>query len=446
MPQTQPSPPAGEHEGTQTQHHGSVPARGAAGRRVLARTAEPEWSQSPGMFFALGRYLNTCSAAPRGLQAAPGKGQSWRHHPCSAREAQLGFQQAWGQTMADLLPRHFLRPSNKCGFVCFVFKEPGSSLWWGAQQSGSRRVMIPHQVELGCAGHWRPSPGCTEIPHSVTKTAVYSSCRGAAAHRTRVHRPALSLHAGRVCPALSLAAGKPRAAQILPSRGCREDGGVPGCRCLLAPTLQAVPAPGEAVPVVSVVWLGRAAAGPSGCQPAWGGHAGHSPARAPHQEPVGTETVLSHLPTTPAPSQLQQQPLTIPPVLPPPPSAPASSCHPEAWPVPGSLWLCRGAAVGQKLLLVRVPGCCVPPGSPLQAGAGSRSTYHDGGQAGERVGAAQGGDADSLQHTAVREGRGEGRRTGERGAGPGSTVQERGARTMAGLEVRLRNLVTSVST
>lgn len=77
-------------------------------------------------------------------------------------------------------------------------------------------------------GHWRPSPGCTEIPHSVTKTAVYSSCRGAAAHRTRVHRPALSLHAGRVCPALSLAAGKPRAAQILPSRGCREDGGCQG--------------------------------------------------------------------------------------------------------------------------------------------------------------------------------------------------------------------------
>lgn len=143
---------------------------------MLARTAEPEQRQSPGMLFALGRCLNACTAAPRGLRAAPGKGQSC----CSPLEleappslctrgpawlpAGLGADYGRPAPQAD-----FLRPSNKCGFVCFVFKEHASFLWWGAQESGSRRMMIPHQEELGCAGKGKGTGGpARAAPRSLT--------------------------------------------------------------------------------------------------------------------------------------------------------------------------------------------------------------------------------------------------------------------------------------
>lgn len=72
-----------------------------------------------------------------------------------------------------------------------------------------------------------------------------------------------------------------------------------------------------------------------------------------------------------------------------------------------------------------------------QAAGRCRSTYHYCGQAGKRVGTAQGSDADSLEQTGVRATEG----VEERGVwGEGG-----GTRTMVGLEVRLRNLVTSVS-
>lgn len=55
--------------------------------------------------------------------------------------------------------------------------------------------------------------------------------------------------------------------------------------------------------------------------------------------PAGTcgdrDGAISHAPNTPVPQQLQPHTLTIPPVLPLPLSAPASSCHPKAWPAPG---------------------------------------------------------------------------------------------------------------
>uniref|UniRef100_A0A8B9IPD2 Palmitoyltransferase n=1 Tax=Anser cygnoides TaxID=8845 RepID=A0A8B9IPD2_ANSCY len=103
----------GEREGTQTHHRGSVSAQGAAGRRVLARTADPGRSRSPGKLFALGRCLDACSPAPGGLRAAPGEGAelllpavaggaALAVHGSGAR---LSFQQAWGQTTTYLLPR-----------------------------------------------------------------------------------------------------------------------------------------------------------------------------------------------------------------------------------------------------------------------------------------------------------------------------------------------------
>lgn len=92
-------------------------------------------------------------------------------------------------------------------------------------------------------------------------------------------------------------------------------------------------------------------------------------------------------------------------------------------------------------------GCWLPPrrfGTPLplyiqaQAAGCCRSTYHCCGQTGERMGTAQGSDADSLEQTGMR---------AAQGAGEGRSREEgEGARTMVGLEVRLRNLVTSVST
>lgn len=86
--------------------------------------------------------------------------------------------------------------------------------------------------------------------------------------------------------------------------------------------------------------------------------------------------------------------------------------------------------LGTPLLLYmqeRAAGCC-------------RSTYHCCGQTGEGMGTAQGSNADSLEQRGMRgstRGRREGVHRGEKG---------RGVRTMVGLEVRLRNLVTSVST
>lgn len=49
----------------------------------------------------------------------------------------------------------------------------------------------------------------------------------------------------------------------------------------------------------------------------------------------GRDGAVSHAPNTPVPQQLQPHTLTIPPVLPLLLSAPASSCHPKAWPAPG---------------------------------------------------------------------------------------------------------------
>lgn len=73
-----------------------------------------------------------------------------------------------------------------------------------------------------------------------------------------------------------------------------------------------------------------------------------------------------------------------------------------------------------------------------QAAEGCRSTYHCCGQTGEGMGTAQSSDADSLQQT------GEGSTKGRR---EGHSREEGGdVHTMVGLEVRSRNLVTSVLT
>lgn len=104
-----------------------------------------------------------------------------------------------------------------------------------------------------------------------------------------------------------------------------------------------------------------------------------------------------------------------------------SSCRTErALKERAGCWLPLGQRFGPPLPLYmqeQAPRCC-------------SSTYHYCGQAGKRMGTAQGSDADSLEQTGVR---------AVKGAERGASGEGGGPHTMVGLEVRLRNLLTSVS-
>lgn len=153
---------------------------------------------------------------------------------------------------------------------------------------------------------------------------------------------------------------------------------------------------------------------------------GCSPARAPQQEPAGTEMVLSAMFQHPTPS-----------------AAPATGIHhsPRAATASfrTSLFLSSKGLASARITLALYGSSCRTDKTFTESWALAapqedvwdllgpstcRSTYHGCGQAGERVGTAQGSDADSLEQTGVRAAGGAGAK--ERGGG------ERRSRTYHG--------------
>lgn len=170
---------------------------------------------------------------------------------------------------------------------------------------------------MGCHTLYACAQACPLRSHVASLSVTVPGCsRGWASHERHSSFP-------------SVGAGK-RAG--VPGRCCSE-----GC-CLLAPMLQPRHSGQYWAPrVCGVGWMAwRVSGGPVRLSVSTG--RGCRALTCPGS-PAGTcrdrDGAISHVPNTPAPQQLQPHALTIPPVLPPLPSAPASFCHPKAWPAPG---------------------------------------------------------------------------------------------------------------